>query len=142
MIIQTKDFGELTIDSSEILHFKQPIYGFEDFKNYVVLFDDSVGNWFSWLQSIDNSDVCFILVDPSIISDYHPIISSEIQKSLEISNEDDIAVRVVAVIAEDFEKSTINLKSPIIIGKKSRIASQVILDDDFPIKSFLIGGGK
>ena len=52
MIIKTRDFGEIEIDEKEIVTFKCPILGFDDFKEFIVLIDESIGENFAWLQSV------------------------------------------------------------------------------------------
>ena len=45
------------------------IFGFEEFTDYVALQDDEVGDNIIWLQSAQNPQLCFILLDPSGIPD-------------------------------------------------------------------------
>jgi len=39
MLLKTKHFGEINIDESKIIEFKDGIPGFENLKRYVVLYD-------------------------------------------------------------------------------------------------------
>lgn len=67
MLINTRDFGKLDIDENEILTFKMPMLGYDEYEDYIVLFDEQVGDSFAWLQSIKNSALCFMLANPKML---------------------------------------------------------------------------
>lgn len=141
MKILTRNFGELEIDASEIIHFKQPLYGFEELRDYVLLYDDDIGGCFIWLQSTEDRDTCFIMVDPGVLpGHYAPVLPSEVVEQLELAQESDAIVRVIAVIPEDFAEATVNLKSPVVINTVKHCASQVMLEDDFPLRAPMMAG--
>lgn len=141
MKIKTRDFGELEINEDEVIHFRSPVYGFDDLERYVLLYDDSLPGLFSWLQSVERAEACFILVDPTvIIPDYQPEIPDYIYKLLGLKRDGNTVLRAVTVIPGDFSKSTMNLKSPIVINPKEKCAAQVILDTDYPLRALLMGG--
>ena len=52
MKIETRDFGEMEIDPKEVVEFLSPIYGFENLRRFVLLYDDNIPP-FTWLQSIE-----------------------------------------------------------------------------------------
>lgn len=132
MEIQTRDFGKITIQEEDIVSFIQPIFGFEDMTKYVFLFDQSECSRFVWLQSIEDKDVCFILADPSVVkSDYKPALSKNDVGKL---GDGENMLWLVMVVDDDFSKSTVNLKSPIILNLIHKKAMQIILDDNYPIR--------
>lgn len=136
MNIQTRDFGELTVEEEDIVTFIHPIFGFENLSRYVFLFNQSECSQFAWLQSVEDKNICFILADSSLVmKKYTPYISKHELKELEI---DEPIVWLIVVINEDFSKSTVNLKSPIILNTVQRKAMQVILEQDYPIKHPLV----
>lgn len=140
MEIQTRDFGQVTIEAEDIVTFSQPIYGFDDIDKYVFLFNQTECSQFAWLQSVENKDICFILVNPMVVlGDYSPKVS---KKDLELLGEGEIMLWLIAVVDEDFEKSTVNLKSPVVLNPVERRAMQVILDESYPIKYPLVQKGK
>lgn len=139
MKIETRDFGILEIDTNEIITFKQPIYGFEDLSKYIMLSDNNIGEHFIWLQSVEDKNTCFILSNPELVlSGYHPDVPAEIRKLIGSQTEKDIVYWVITVVPSDFELSTVNLKSPIIMTTASKYAAQIISDDDYPIRMPLI----
>ena len=44
MIINTRDFGEIDIQNDKVYHFTQPIFGFEEFTEFVILHDEEIGD--------------------------------------------------------------------------------------------------
>lgn len=139
MKIKTRDFGMIHIDEKEIITFEQPVFGFETLKKYVLLYDDSVGGQLMWLQSTEEQNICFILLDPAILADPYPgELTPEFVEMLQKKNINQPVFRIIAVIREDLRKSTVNLKSPIVIDTQSRQAAQIILEDDYSIRQPLL----
>ncbi|MEG1686296.1 MAG: flagellar assembly protein FliW [Angelakisella sp.] len=139
MMIETRNFGPMEIDTEQVVHFKQTLYGFEEQRDFVVLSDSNIGDCFLWLQSITSKEVCFILVVPAALPErYDPLLPGEMATLLEIDDPLDVIVRLVAVIPEKFTESTVNLKSPIIINTVRRCAAQVMLEEDYPVRAPLV----
>lgn len=140
MKIETRDFGIIEIKDNNIITFKQPIYGFEEYTQYVLVTDSNMGNGICWLQSIEQKSVCFILMNPlQVKKDYAPVVMQDVLITLQATPKDDLDCWVIAVIGETFRQSTVNMKSPIIINHKRNLAMQVILDQDYPIRMPVFG---
>lgn len=58
-------FGPLPIEEAQIIHCASPILGFEDHQRYILL-DHAPHRPFLWLQSVDNSELSFLLADPAL----------------------------------------------------------------------------
>jgi flagellar assembly factor FliW len=143
MDIKTRDFGDLSIDPEAIIHFKMPIYGFEEYPDFALLSDPDIGSSIVWLQSVQATDLCFILVDPKIACEnYEPMLTDETRKVLKAKGISDPAYWAIAVIPQEFKNSTVNLKSPVLIDLGNKSAAQIILDDDYPIRAPLVPAGK
>lgn len=135
MQIETRDFGMIEIEQNNVITFKQPVFGFEEYTQYVLVSDPNMGNGICWLQSIEQKEVCFILMNPlEICRDYAPVVMQDVLFTLQAVPEDDLDCWVIAVIGERFQDSTVNLKSPILINHKMNYAMQVILEQDYPIR--------
>ena len=139
MIIETRNFGKLEVEKSRLIRMVQPILGFEELDVFALLSDTEVGNDFRWLQSVEDSDVCFVLVNPKIAdANYNPKVPNDVLKQVK-STQKDIEVWSIAVIPQQFEKSTVNLKSPIIINAEGCLGAQIILEEGYPIRMSLLG---
>ncbi len=138
MIYKTRDFGEREIPDSKVIIFKQPVFGFEDYTRYTMIFDEEIGEQIVWLQSLEEPDLCFLLFDASAFKEfYKPEISEENEKTLGAG---EYACWVVLSVKEDFNESTVNLKSPVILNTTSGLASQIILEQDYPVRHPVLEG--
>lgn len=138
MNIKTRDFGEVQVSQENFINFKEPILGF-DSKIYTIISFSDIGNDFVFLQSVDDSETCFVLVSPTILPyEYNPVIDNIVKKTLECNDDNDIMIWLIGVICQDdIKKSTVNLKSPIFINTKNNSALQYVLDENYPLKSFI-----
>ena len=139
MEVETRDFGKITVDKEDIVRFQSPIYGFEELKDFICLFEEGEGH-IVWLQSLEDPDVCFVMVDPAVVDEkYHPDLPIDIQHML---GEGDCLFWLIIVVEEDFEHSTVNMKSPIVMNPVTRLAAQIILEGDYPIRRSLAPAGR
>lgn len=142
MEISTTCFGTVTCNSSDLIHFSEGIIGFPQWKKYLPLSFQPDNDQVLCLQSVEESGLSFIVMNPfHLIPDYHPHITDEMMNQLRCENLDDLSFYVIAVIREPFEETTVNLKCPLIVNSKSRLAMQVVLEDSqytlrHPLKSF------
>ena len=135
MLINTRDFGEINIDQDSIVTFSQPVYGFEHLTKYIFLFNEGMGQ-FAWLQSVEDSSVCFLLINPqAVVADYNPKIHKEVT---EMVGSEQPMLWLIVVVADQLKNSTVNLKSPVVVNTEKRRAAQVILEEDLPIRFPLI----
>lgn len=141
--ITTRDFGELDVCVDEIITFPNGIFAFENKTQYVLLHPLGDNEYPMWLQSTESDKPCFIVFDPlSVVPDYQVYLAESERSVLKI--EDDTALRYlsIAVVYEDYKKTTINLKCPIVINTEQGLAAQVILPENYPFRHPLFGDQK
>lgn len=140
MIIKTRDFGEIDISEDEIYHFTQPLFGFEDYTDFVILHDKEIGEDVVWLQSVLSAGLCFIMMDPGkLMPDYLPVMPAGSDKLL---GDGDCFCWAVAVIPQNFKDATANMKSPVFLNPNNHLAAQIMLEGDYPIRFSLSKGGQ
>ena len=138
MTIKTRDFGTMELDEKELLTFSSPIFGYEGLDRFALLSHEAMGDGIFWLQSVERPEICFILLDPDEVGlPYNPGLPSGTEELL--GGEGPIAFRLIAVVPENFQDTTINMRSPIVINTEKRLAAQIILEDDYPIRMRLFG---
>lgn len=136
MKIITRDFGEQEVDESRIITFPEGIIGFEDKKKYALLSPLGDEVFPMWLQSVDDKEPCFVVYDPmEIYGDYKFGISDEEQELLRIDENSPYRCLAVAIVPEDYRKTTINLRCPIVVNTRDRIAAQIILTEHYEFKA-------
>ena len=128
----TRDFGVVNYQQKDVIEFLEPIFGFNEYRKFILLYDEKIGPQFAWLQSLEAPELCFILTDPNIVD---PTYKGKIPESAcEHTGESVCECWNVTVIPENFSHATVNLKSPILIGQTSHKAAQVLLDADYPVR--------
>ncbi|HOJ47959.1 MAG TPA: flagellar assembly protein FliW [Bacillota bacterium] len=129
MLIKTKDFEYIEISEEDIISFPNGVYGFEDTKKFVIL-KNPENIWMMYLQSAENEDPRFILLDPFMIfEDYNPLLPEGAFELLGASDKKDLNFFVVTVVPENIKDMTVNLKSPVVINFDKKIGAQVILEN-------------
>ncbi|TCS83318.1 flagellar assembly protein FliW [Tepidibacillus fermentans] len=127
--IETTRFGRVKYNEEDIIHFENGIPGFEKEQLFLLIQPD-VDQPYAFLQSIQTSDLAFVIVNPFIFyPNYEFDLDEQSKEELEINHVEDITVWGILSIPEDFKKTTINLKAPVIINVKNRKGKQVILHD-------------
>ena len=143
MTIETKLFGEISVDESKLISFPQGIIGFPELKDFLLIHDGDGNGNIKWMQSIQEPAFAMPVVDPlTIIPEYNPDVEDELLKPLGEVTQENMLVIVTITVPKDIEKMTVNLKAPIIINSETRKAAQLIIEDEkyqvkFPIYEIL-----
>ena len=137
MTIETRIFGEVTIDDQKIIHFENGIIGFPDLIDFALIYDAEKGNdvGIRWMQSIQEPAFAMPVMDPLLVKeDYNPEVEDELLKPLGGLDPDQLLVLVTVTVPKDIKKMTVNLKGPFVINAETRKACQIIIEDDLDVK--------
>jgi flagellar assembly factor FliW len=127
LTVTTRDFGEKQFEDQDILTFPHGVPGFENHNRFVLIHPEESAP-FSFMQSLDESQLAFIVTNPFLFyGQYEFALSDKIIRELEIESEPDVAVWAVVSIAESAADSTINLLAPIVVNTRNRVGKQTIL---------------
>lgn len=127
MLIHTSRFGEVDVDQNRIMKFPKGLLGFPDESQYVLL-DAGQDSYFWWLQSIEFSELAFVVTDPSyFVPTYKVPIRVEQMNELGISSLDEAQVFVVVNKRDSW--LTGNLQGPLVVNVASRTGEQLVLSD-------------
>lgn len=138
MKLQTTRFGEIEIDESQILLFVKPILGFQHCQKFILL-PGPKDSPLWWLQSVEDGTLAFLLLEPlQVLPDYQvPFIPQDLHE-LQATSPQEISIYTLLVVPEDPTKIRTNLRAPIVINTKTRLAKQMVLDrTDYPVQWFL-----
>ena len=140
MLIQSKPYGPVEIEERQKITFPQGIFGFEYLKEYALL--DASQKPFYWLQSLEEPEIAFVLIDPLVFRpDYSPDVSDAELDSIELESADDenIIVFSIVTIPENQERMTANLQGPVIVNKKNHRARQCISNNpSFKTRHYIV----
>lgn len=135
MMVETTRFGQITVEDQDIITFPEGMLGFSKIDEYVLVerADDSL---FLWLQAIKKPSVAFPLLEPQILEkNYRVELADDDKKTLGLKDLTHAKVYTIITIPTDPTKMTANLKAPIVINLKKRLAKQIILHDmELPIR--------
>lgn len=141
MKINTRYFGEVEIGEEKIIHFENGLFGFEEYKDYTILFDsEGEESFFSWLQCVTEQNLAFPVVNPLRVQEnYDPVIEDELLGGLGEMAEEDLLVLLLATVPQDVKKTSVNMKAPLVINASSRKGVQIVAENaDYEIKHYLI----
>lgn len=139
MEIVTSRFGPLEIPDEHILTFQSGLIGFNQHTQYSLL-GDGRGVGYQWLQSLDDGNLAFVVVQPGLIKpDYHVEIQDDALHEIDFQEGDDVVVLSILTIPPNQpEKATANLQGPLVINASRNKGKQIILNESYPIRYPLI----
>ena len=130
IVLNNSQFGTLNIDEDKIINFPQGILGLEDIKRYVILVFEEYEP-FQFLVAVDDPEITFPIVSPLIVIEkYLPEITKDNVALIGDFADEDLILYAIVTIKEDKKKVTANLKGPIIINQKNKIAQQIIIEEE------------
>jgi flagellar assembly factor FliW len=135
MKANTRIFGEIDIADDKIITMAKGMIGFPDLQHFALIFDEERdAKQFSimWLQSMDDGDIAFPVIVPTLIMpDYHPTVSDEIVSPLGELTGDNTYLLTTVKVPKNIEDIACNLKAPIVINTDNNKAVQLIVEDEY-----------
>ncbi len=126
LTVQSTRFGEVVVDRSSIIEIPSGLIGFPKYTRFVMIDHKPP---FSWLQSIDEPALAFVVVDGFEIGSQYDAQLPFSYSECDFKADDEYAVLIVVTIRPDPRDTTANLKAPLFINVRNRRGVQVIYDD-------------
>lgn len=128
MKVNTKAFGLIEVDEKQKVIFPLGLYGFEDFREYVIM--DAEHQPFYWLQSIEDRDTAFVLINPFLFrKDYEVNLENDELAEIGIRAPESALIFAIVTIPADGTPMTANLQGPLIVNRENMTGKQAILSD-------------
>jgi flagellar assembly factor FliW len=132
MKIKSNVFGEQDADPESILTFPKGMPGFENCTRYKLFHEENDQPVVHFLQSIDDPNVSFSVVDPALLGvHYQFVLTDEEEQLLKVESSDDILVLLIAYKPQPDAgaKANINanLDGPIVLNVRTRLGMQKVL---------------
>lgn len=137
LTIQTLQRGSVEVTEDQLITFVTPLLGFPRLKRWW-FFQTEAGPTY-WIQSIEDPKVGFCLLAP-FQAGLDPDMELGSEEVADIGAEDvsDIDIYTMVVLDGDPAQRRTNLRAPILVGRATRLAKQVVLQDTrLPIRFFL-----
>lgn len=146
MKFHSTQFGTQEVDPESILTFPKGMPGFEASTRFKLFHQEGDADQpviVHWLQSIDEPDVAFALVDPAIFGlNYEFTLSDEEERLLQVEKAEDVAVLLIAYKpqpdADSKANINANINGPIVLNPRARLGMQKVLvgiEADITLKS-------
>jgi flagellar assembly factor FliW len=136
MIIHSTRFGDIECPEEKIVKIPSGIIGFPASTRYLIL-DHDRDVPFKWLQSLDQEELAFVIVDPVWFKpDYRVTIALDEIVELGRVDERELVMFVMLTIpSDDPSRMTANLRGPVVVNAETRIGKQLILREEFPTRA-------
>jgi flagellar assembly factor FliW len=123
--------------------FEKGIPGFEDIKEYELKELES-NPIFKELNSVKEKGLGFVVISPFDIDDKYEInLNDNIIRELNISTSNDVMILNILTLGQTLEKTTVNMKAPLIININNGLGKQIILQNEkYQVKTPLLRSEK
>lgn len=127
MLVETKTLGKIDIPENQILSLPFGLLGFEEYKDFAII--ESEYKPFMWLQSLEEKNLAFLLIDPFLITnDYEADISDSELAKIDLNHAEDVLLMTIVTVPSSGGDLTANFQGPLVINKRNRKCMQVVLD--------------
>lgn len=135
MELLTKYFGKQEYQEEELIVFPEGIAGIERFHTCLAIdFGEGEGTMLC-LQSTEEPELALVVMNPfQIDQEYSPTLTGQQKKELEMEDEEELSFYVICTVNERAEKSTVNLRAPIVVNVRTRRARQIILEEPYEFR--------
>jgi len=125
--VETTRFGKIEIQDRDVLSLSRGLIGFPELKRYVLL-DHDENSPFKWLQSLDDGNIAFVLINPLLFKpDYMVEVPEAEVSELDLEKEEDAVISVVITMPTNPHTMTANLRAPLVFNIRNRKGKQIIL---------------
>jgi len=135
MLLRTTRFGTLNVNSDDVISAPCGLPGLEDCRQWVLL-ADGVNESLGWLQSVTRPETALPVVSPRrFVPQYRFRAYRSELAPLELAGLDE--AHVLTIVSESDGRLTLNLKAPIVVNVRTRVARQIVTNDDHPLQHAL-----
>jgi len=134
LTVDTARFGAIEVTDDTVITLPGGLLGMEQLTRFVLL--EGAGP-FQWLQSMDDPDACFVVIDSEkVVADYQITPSEEDLKV--VMGEDGAAAMaallIVTIPRDNQEPITANLMAPLLFNADTRTGVQAVLPERYPVR--------
>ncbi len=124
----------LSYEEDQVITFAEGLIGMPDMRRAVLLPMDELAP-FCWLASIDSEKNRFIVVDPNLLFDGYAAFPEDHDPGRKLET------LAIVKVSTEWEKTTVNLRAPLVINRKTQEGAQLILaDTEYQFAQQIVGG--
>ncbi len=135
--IETFNSGTLQVGEDSLVQLIEPLPGLGADREFLVY--RTVPGPLTWWQSTTRKELALCCLEPFAAGlDPEIVIEPAHAEAVGATGPEDIAVFTIMVLEQDASQTRTNLRAPILVGRSSHKALQVVLDDQrLPVKGYL-----
>ncbi len=127
MRINSSRLGPLEVPDDKLITMERPILGFEGLTRFCLVDRDEMAP-FLWLQSAEEEEVAFIVVNPkAFFPNYRIEVNRKEIAELRIKQLESVETYVIVTMKDDPRDLSANLQGPILINTENGLAKQLVL---------------
>ncbi|MBF0108995.1 MAG: flagellar assembly protein FliW [Magnetococcales bacterium] len=128
MEVQGTRFGTLSFDAEDIIQLADGLLGFPMSRRYI-MFPYSDDSSFFWLQSVDEPEISFIVINPfDFFANIEFEIADEDARAIGLEKSEDVEMFTLVTIPEGQpEDMRTNLAGPVVVNTRTRKGKQILL---------------
>jgi len=134
LTVDTVRFGAIEVAENTVITLPRGLLGMEQLTRFVLL--DGAGP-FQWLQSMDDPEACFVVIDSEqVVADYQITPSEDDLKVVmgEAGAAAMAALLIVTIPRESQDQITANLMAPLLFNTETRTGVQAVLPERYPVR--------
>ena len=129
MKLETRLLGTIEYGREDVLTFPNGLPSFEDEHAFLVLPIEGSGGGLLCLQSVTTPALSFLMMNPfPLCPSYAPVLQPKEREEMGVSRDEELCFYVLCALKRPVERSTVNLKCPIVLNPDRKLGCQVILD--------------
>ena len=135
----TTRFGEIDFKEKEVIILPKGVLGFSQLTQYVIL-ERKEFVPFKWLQSVEDSNVAFVITDPlHLFPNFKLEINEKELEELNYTNSRDLVTYVIVTVPQAVTQASADLLGPLVINSKKRLAKQAVMPNSpYTTKHYLL----
>lgn len=120
---------------TSVLSFPCGLLGFQEQHRYVIL-DHDTSAPFKWLQSLDEPELAFVIMDPALFHPHYRVeLTQDVLAEVQGLESDNMTIAVILTVpSSDPGSITANLRGPLLMNPRTRLCKQLVLSEDFPTR--------
>ncbi|MBF0096587.1 MAG: flagellar assembly protein FliW [Magnetococcales bacterium] len=133
MEIQGTRFGVLEFKEEEIILINEGLLGFPMSRRFI-LFPYGENSSFFWLQSIDEPEIAFIVINPfDFFAHLEFVVQDDDALALHLERQEDVEIFTLVTIPEGRpEEMRTNLAGPVVVNTQNRQGRQILVKEYSP----------
>lgn len=130
---------KISYENEDVIILEEGLIGLPGLSQMVLVGQTTIDP-FMWLASVDISGMAFLVIEPKLIfTDY--TLTPLLENIKREASEEDLLILSLVKLESEWTKTTVNLRAPVVINRKTKRGVQIVLtDSDYSLTEYLPSG--